>query len=293
MRLASILVDDREQAAIRLENGPAPLEAVNRELGLEWPTDLQMIIESGQLGPMNDWFQREGRERLEERSDLVLPGDRFRFAPLYRRPGKIWGIGLNYAAHAADLSEVTPTSMPASFMKPYTTLIGQGDEILLPGQSERTTGEAELGLVIGQTCKDVERADWLGVVAGFTTIIDMTAEDILKLNPRYLTVCKSFDTFFSFGPELVTPDEIDDVLNLTVQTVVNGETMAENVVSNMTFPPDYLVSFHSRVMTLMPGDVISTGTPGAALLKDGDEIQCRITGFESLTNPVRDLKASE
>jgi 2-keto-4-pentenoate hydratase/2-oxohepta-3-ene-1,7-dioic acid hydratase in catechol pathway len=130
----------------------------------------------------------------------------------------------------------------------------------------------------------------LSVVAGFTTILDMTAEDILRKNPRYLTRCKSFDTFFSFGPVMVTPDEIADVLKLKVATVINGKVHAENVVSNMTFPPPYLVSFHSRVMPWLPGDILSTGTPQAVPLKDGDVVECRIDGFEPLRNPVRDLK---
>ena len=175
-------------------------------------------------------------------------------------------------------------------MKPDTTIIGHGDTILIPRQSERTTAEAELGIVIGRTCKNVAREDWLSVVAGFTTVIDMTAEDILRRNPRYLTRAKSFDTFFSFGPVLLTPDEIGDVLELRVSTVLNGEVIASDRVINMTFPPDFLVAFHSEVMTLLPGDIISTGTPGAAVIRDGDRVECRIDGFETLMNPVRDLK---
>jgi 2-keto-4-pentenoate hydratase/2-oxohepta-3-ene-1,7-dioic acid hydratase in catechol pathway len=130
-------------------------------------------------------------------------------------------------------------------------------------------------------------------VAGFTTIIDMTAEDILRQNPRYLTVSKSFDTFFSFGPQLVTPDEIPDVSTLEVSTVLNGRVHAKNVVANMTFSPAFLVSFLSRVMTLLPGDIISTGTPGACAIADGDIVECRISGFPSLVNPVVDLKRSQ
>jgi 2-keto-4-pentenoate hydratase/2-oxohepta-3-ene-1,7-dioic acid hydratase in catechol pathway len=128
------------------------------------------------------------------------------------------------------------------------------------------------------------------VVAGFTTILDMTAEDILRKNPRYLTRCKSFDTFFSFGPVLVTPDEIPDVLALQVATVLNGKVHAENVVARMTFPPAQLVAFHSRVMPWLPGDILSTGTPQAVPLRDGDVLECRIDGFPPLRNPVRDLK---
>ncbi len=171
-------------------------------------------------------------------------------------------------------------------MRPDTTIIGPGEKIRLPEQSEKVTGEAELGLVIGREAKDVSEEEAPSVVAGLTTVLDMTAEDILRKNPRYLTRSKSFDTFFSFGPQLVTLDEVGEIENLTVATVLNGEVQRENVVSNMTFSPWFLVSFHSKVMTLLPGDVISTGTPGAVEIGDGDVISCRIDGFETLSNPV-------
>lgn len=138
--------------------------------------------------------------------------------------------------------------------------------------------------------QNVSEEDALDVVAGYTTIIDMTAEDILQKNPRYLTRAKSFDTFFSFGPQLVTPDEVDDVLELKVATIINGSVHRENTVSNMTFQPQFLISFHSQVMTLLPGDIISTGTPGAVVIRQGDVVSCRINGFEQLDNPVEDLK---
>jgi 2-keto-4-pentenoate hydratase/2-oxohepta-3-ene-1,7-dioic acid hydratase in catechol pathway len=115
----------------------------------------------------------------------------------------------------------------------------------------------------------------------------MTAEDILQKNPRYLTRSKNFDTFFSFGPQLVTRDEVADVLKLEVGTWNNGRLHRANVVANMQFPPAYLVAFHSHVMTLHPGDIISTGTPGAVVIEDGDKAECRIEGLGELVNPVR------
>ncbi len=172
-------------------------------------------------------------------------------------------------------------------MKPDTTIIGPGEEILLPEQSERVTGEAELGLIIGREAKNASEEEAPSVVAGLTTVVDMTAEDILQRNPRYLTRAKSFDTFFSFGPQLVTLDEVREIGNLEVATVLNGEVWRRNVVSNMTFSPWFLVSFHSKVMTLLPGDIILTGTPGAVEIRDGDVVSCRINGFEPLSNPVR------
>jgi 2-keto-4-pentenoate hydratase/2-oxohepta-3-ene-1,7-dioic acid hydratase in catechol pathway len=211
-------------------------------------------------------------------------------APLYRRPRKIWGIGLNYREHATDLSEKSPTAEPASFMKPDTAIIGHNDVIQIPVMSQKTTAEAELGLIFGKKCRHVPRSEWKSVVAGYTTIIDMTAEDILRRNPRNLTQSKSFDTFFSFGPVFVTADEIEDILKLRVQTVHNGKVRAENIVANMTFPPDFLVSYHTGIMTMLPGDIISTGTPGAVPVADGDAVECRIDGFQPLVNTVRDLK---
>jgi 2-keto-4-pentenoate hydratase/2-oxohepta-3-ene-1,7-dioic acid hydratase in catechol pathway len=209
-----------------------------------------------------------------------------RYAPLYRHPRKIWGIGLNYRDHAADLNAVYPDE-PASFVKGDQTIIGPGDTIELPPESHRVTAEAELGVIIGRTCRRVSEADALDFVAGYCLILDMTAEDILQKNPRYLTRSKNFDTFFSFGPQLITRDEVPDVLALKVGTWNNGKLHRENIVGNMQFPPAYLVSFHSHVMTLYPGDIISTGTPGAVVIEDGDSAECRIDGFGTLVNPVR------
>jgi 2-keto-4-pentenoate hydratase/2-oxohepta-3-ene-1,7-dioic acid hydratase in catechol pathway len=291
MKLATIRLGGREEAAIVLPKGILPITVLNARLGAGWRDDLLALISTGQLGKLNDWYCSGGREKCEALGGDILLASSVTYGPLYRRPRKIWGIGLNYVAHAADLAEKAPNEEPASFMKPDTTIVGMGDEILIPTQSEKTTGEAELGVVMGRECKDIAEADWLGAVAGFTTILDMTAEDILRKNPRFLTRSKSFDSFFSFGPHLVTPDEIKDVMSLTVATVVNGTIHARNTVSNMTFPPPYLVSFHSKVMPWLPGDILSTGTPQAAPLKDGDLLECQIDGFESLKNPVRDLKA--
>jgi 2-keto-4-pentenoate hydratase/2-oxohepta-3-ene-1,7-dioic acid hydratase in catechol pathway len=292
MKLASLRYQGEENAGILVPGGILSLESLNRKFSWKYPCDLLGLIETGSLEPIREWYQAGGEQELLVFREFLIPEKEISLAPLYRRPRKIWGIGLNYKAHARDLSEKAPETEPASFMKPDTTIIGQGDAILIPRQSERTTAEAELGIIIGRPCKNVARKDWLSVVAGFTTVIDMTAEDILRRNPRYLTRSKSFDTFFSFGPVLVTPDEIREVLDLKVSTVLNGQIVAEDRVAHMTFPPDFLVAFHSKVMTLLPGDIISTGTPGAAVIQDGDRVECRIDGFETLMNPVRDLKKS-
>jgi len=290
MRLATIRFEGEQHLAICQKSGYFCLKDLNKAFQTKWPESMDIMIKTDQLYKLNDWYGQEGRHELDKIQHLFISGKEFIYGPLYRHPSKIWGIGLNYRAHAKDLSEKPPTSAPASFMKPDTTIIGHGDEIKIPQLSQKTTAEAERGIIIGKRCKNVPRDKWLDVIAGFTTILDMTAEDILVQNPRFLTMSKSFDTFFSFGPQLLTPDEITDVSDLKVSTVINGTVHAENTVNHMTFTPDVLVSYHSRVMTLLPGDVISTGTPGAIHIHHGDIVQCRISGFETLENPVIDLK---
>ncbi len=283
MRLTTLRLDGAEPGALVRPGGAVPLPALNERFGADWPVTVQELLEAGRVEELRDWVAGQDGGRLDE---LALPQEQLVYAPLYRRPRKIWGIGLNYVEHAADLSEKAPSTEPASFLKPDTTIIGPGDSIRIPPQSQRTTAEGELGVVIGRECKDVDEADAPSVVAGFTTIVDMTAEDILEKNPRYLTRSKSFDTFFAFGPELVTVDEVADVDALEVATIHNGQVHRRNVVANMTFRPWWLVAFHSRVMTLLPGDVISTGTPGAVHIRSGDTAGVQITGFRDLTNPV-------
>lgn len=290
MRLATIELDGDEIATIVTAAGVVPISKVNQVAGKNWSNDMLEIIKSGELEEIKDWYLFGGKSLLEAMAEHAIPKSEAKFAPLYRYPRKVWGIGLNYVEHAGDLAEKAPTNRPASFPKFDTAIIGPGDNIEIPVQSEKTTAESELGVIYGKKCNGVEEEDWLSVVAGYTTIIDMTAEDILRLNPRYLTQSKNFDTFFSFGPELVTPDEVDDVMKLKVATVINGKIHAQNVVSNMTFPPDFLVSFHSQIATMLPGDIISTGTPRAVHINDGDVVECWIDGFESLKNPVIDLK---
>lgn len=286
MKLTTVRRGGEEVAAVVVPGGAVPVGGIRDPDGDGWPADLLSLLESGRLDELRSHVDGLVEAGAEELSARAIPLPEVEYGPLYRRPRKIWGIGLNYVEHAGDLEETAPSEEPASFMRPDTTIIGPGEEIRLPHQSGRVTGEAELGLIIGREAKNVSEEEAPLVVAGLATILDMTAEDILRKNPRYLTRAKSFDTFFSFGPQLVTTDEVGEIRDLTVATVLNGEVRRENVVSNMTFSPWFLVSFHSKVMALLPGDIISTGTPGALEIQDGDVISCRIDGFEPLSNPV-------
>ena len=277
MRLCTIKRDGREQAAVVTASGIVPVAAINAHLRKAWPDDLHALILQGiDLRILAD----------AEQTPVRLDPAAVQYGPLYRHPRKILGIGLNYRDHAADLNAPYPTE-PASFMKCDNTIIGPGDAIELPPQSERVTAEAEIGVIIGRNCRAISEQQAPDYVAGYCLILDMTAEDILQKNPRFLTRSKNFDTFFSFGPELITPDEVPDVLKVNVGTYNNGKLHRENTVANMAFPPYYLVSFHSHVATLYPGDIISTGTPGAVVIHHGDLAECRIEGLGSLSNPVR------
>ncbi len=290
MRLATIKLASDEQVAIISPIGAIPIDAVNRQLGKNWNGDMLSILEYGQLEEINTWYRSGGEHDLSSLGTHAIPLNKVRYAPPYRRPRKIWCIGLNYTEHAKDLLQVAPETFPTSFMKPDTTIIGHEDTIQIPPKLGKTTGEAELGIIIGKKCKNVERQDWLSVVAGFVNVIDVTEEDLTRQNPRYVTYAKCFDTFFSFGPHLVTPDEIKNVLTLLIATVKNAKTHAENLVLNMMFPPDFLVSFYSKAMTLLPGDIISTGTPRAVQIGKNDIVECRISGFVPLKNRIQDLR---
>jgi 2-keto-4-pentenoate hydratase/2-oxohepta-3-ene-1,7-dioic acid hydratase in catechol pathway len=279
MRLASIRSDRGETAAVVLDEGVFPVARLAADREQPLPATLSELIAGSHLPALATAVTKRPLPEL-------IPHQQVFYAPPWRRPGKIWGIGLNYREHARDLDVSVPTH-PASFMKPATAIIGFGDAICLPAESQRVTAEAELGVIIGRRCRGVSREEARQAIFGFTCVLDMTAEDILRRNPRFLTRAKSFDTFFSFGPVVLTPDEVPNLDGLVVRTIVNGEVRAENTVSNMTFDPFELIRFHSQGMTLEPGDIISTGTPGAWPIQAGDVVRCKITGFPPLENRVQ------
>jgi 2-keto-4-pentenoate hydratase/2-oxohepta-3-ene-1,7-dioic acid hydratase in catechol pathway len=283
MRFATLLVDGVEQAALGVPGGRwAPLHLLDDGLA----GDLLRLIERV---PDADFLATLAATAETLPAGELVPADGAVFRPPYRRPRKVWGIGLNYREHAADLSAPHP-EQPASFLKGDHTIVGPGDDIVLPRQSRRVTAEAELGVIIGRTARDVPVQDAFDHIFGLCTILDQTAEDILARNPRYLTRSKNFPTFFSFGPEVVTLDELagygPDLERLDIATVVNGATVRSNTVANMTHGLRRLISFHSELMPLFPGDIISTGTPGAAVIRLGDLAEARVGPMTPLTNPV-------
>lgn len=302
MRLATIKYNGKELAGIVVDKGILPIAALNTAKGTAWKEEMYALICAQQVPVLTQWYNQGGKEELESIPGLV-PADQVVYAPLYRNPRRIFGIGLNYVEHAGDIGSAAPTGFPGSFFKMADTLIGPGESIKLPAlkEAQKTTAEAELGVIMGKDCRDVSEEDWESAIVGYTTVLDMTEESILKGNdyvsgnPRYLCIVKNFPTFFSFGPQLVTPDEVPDVLKLEVQSVHNGDVYAKNTVDHMTHKPARLVSLHSQIQGWYAGDILSTGTPRAFHIQDGDVAECRIygpNGFEMapLRNPVIDLK---
>jgi 2-keto-4-pentenoate hydratase/2-oxohepta-3-ene-1,7-dioic acid hydratase in catechol pathway len=280
MKLATAVIHDREAAV--LIHASRGVVAVDDVVDGHFPTALEAL---------SRFSARELEKLLAGAADGAFrSADEVRFIAPYRRPRKVWGIGLNYVEHAADLAESSPTTEPASFIKADHTIIGPGEEIPLPWQSERVTAEAELGLVIGRYCRDVSPEKALDHVWGVVPVLDQTAEDILARNPRFLTRSKNFPGFFSFGPHIVPIQDVlaafGELSSVAVTTVRNGTVHRTNTVANMMFGPEHLVSFHSHVMPLFPGDIISTGTPGAVQVHPGDVAECRIDGIGTLRNPV-------
>ena len=284
MKLTSVKVEGEELAAILFDQKVILIRDVSKRAGENWCDDLLSILQNDQLPQINSWYKRVGDEEINDLNHIAL--ESVTYAPLYRHPEKIWGVGMNYMEKAVELSGKPPEEEPVIFMKPNSSLIGPEDSIILPFQSTQVTAEAELAIIIGRTCKNVQEADVSEVVAGFTSSLDMTAKDIHAKNPRYMQRAKSFDTFFSFGPFLVTLDEIVDVNEILVETVVNGTVQHKNKVKNMMYSPWWIVSFLSKMMTLHPGDIIMTGTPGSVVIRKKDKVGGRVSCCGMLLNGV-------
>lgn len=199
-------------------------------------------------------------------------------------PSKVIGVGSNYRAHALEMGKPVPT-VPKIFLKPSTSVIGLGDPIRLPPGTERVDHEAELGVVIGRTLSCVSPAEALRGVLGYTCVNDVTARDLQKADGVF-TRAKGFDSFCPIGPCVVTGLDPSD---LAVRARVNGALRQDGRSSDMVFDVAALISFISGVMTLLPGDVIATGTPsGVGPLAHGDLVEVEVEGVGLLLNPVED-----
>jgi len=206
-------------------------------------------------------------------------------APVLPR-SKVVAIARNYAAHAAELGNELP-SEPLFFLKPNTSVIGPGDTILRPPASEELHYEGELAVVIGRICRDVPVERVPDVIYGVTVANDVTARD-LQRRAGHFTQAKGYDTFCPLGPWIETDVDLDAIKDgLRIQTFRNGDVVQDGSTAHLVFDIPTLVAYVSSVMTLLPGDVILTGTPeGVGPMEPGDEIEVSVSGIGSLTNKV-------
>lgn len=232
----------------------------------------------------------EGLERARSAGETVEP-ERL-LAPI-PRPGKILCSGINYASHKEENPGAVLPQEPFFFSKLPSAVIGPGEPIVIPTPETQTDYEVELAMVIGRTARRVTEEAALDHVFGWTVLHDVSARDI-QFKDNQITLGKGVDTFSPLGPEIVTADELGDWSTLRVSARLNGETMQDSPTSEMLFSPARLLAFLTRIVTLDPGDVVTTGTPAGVgcfrdppvYLKPGDEVTVEVDRIGALTNPV-------
>jgi 2,4-diketo-3-deoxy-L-fuconate hydrolase len=248
---------------------------------LESPHCIEEILTFDLLGQIDELTGNPLPEQA------LIPCCEVRLGPPLSGMGKIIACGLNYRDHAAEMGDKLP-SFPLLFAKAPSAIAGPYDDLLLPPLtwSREIDYEVELGVVIGHQCREVSVCDALSYVAGYTIVNDITARDIQRREGQWFRA-KSYDGFCPIGPYLVTADELDDPQQLTLTTRINGELRQSSSTANMIFSIPELVSFISHSMTLMPGDIIATGTPagiGAGMqppvyLQPGDVMELEVEGL--------------
>jgi 2,4-didehydro-3-deoxy-L-rhamnonate hydrolase len=237
------------------------------------------------------FFETDGLNRLQKfiesnKNKLPKISKDLRLSSPVSRPSKIICIGLNYADHARETNAAIPTE-PIIFFKSTTSLGGPFDDVVIPKNSTKSDWEVELAVVISKKASYVEEADALNYVAGYCLHNDLSEREFQLEKGGQWVKGKSCDTFAPLGPFLATPDEIADVNNLRLWLSVNGKIMQDSNTANFIFKIPFLISYISQFMTLLPGDVISTGTPpGVGLgmkppvyLKEGDVMELGIDGL--------------
>jgi 2-keto-4-pentenoate hydratase/2-oxohepta-3-ene-1,7-dioic acid hydratase in catechol pathway len=222
----------------------------------------------------------------------VLPLDSVRLTAPIPRPPKILCIGLNYRDHAIE-SKMEVPSVPTVFAKYGNAVVGPGEPIVLSAATQKPDYEAEFAVVIGKRAKHVPRSEWQDCVFGYTIVNDVSARDV-QLATTQWTLGKSFDTFAPIGPHIVTADEVPDPHVLDISLSIGGETLQHSNTRELIFGVPDLIEYISRMLTLEPGDIISTGTPaGVGLgrtpprwLRAGEEVVIDIEKIGTLRNPV-------
>ena len=251
------------------------------------PTDMLDFLKLGETA-----FRRAQKAVSQAPENASIPLANIKLHAPIPSPGKIICMGHNYSDHIG-IGRTAPADFPNFFCKTSNTVIGPDQPIVVPAVTEQVDYEAELAVVIGHRANRVSEADAMNYVAGYTIFNDVSARDYQKRGSQWF-LGKSFDTFGPMGPALVTPDEVQDPHDLELSLTVNGQEMQHSNTGNMIFSIPYQISYLSRVMTLEPGDILSTGTPAKTelakslppFMRAGDEVSIQIEWIGVLANPL-------
>jgi len=242
------------------------------------------------------FFSHYGLKRLEnllkECHRKIIPAEGIRVGAPVARPSKIICLGANYAEHAKEFDAKVPAT-PILFSKAATAIVGPNDQVVLPSRCGMVDGEVELAVVIGKQARKVSEADALEYVAGYTILNDITDRDAQKSGGQWFRG-KSADTFCPLGPWLATRDEIADPHGLKLRLIHNGKVLQNDSTAHMIFKIPHIIAFISAAITLLPGDIIATGTPAGigsrhnppVICRPGDKMEAEIEGLGRQANKI-------
>ena len=284
MKIARIRKSDRETYGLVQDGKIATKDDITYATAVPIPINVRDFLFDGWIKEINANFEKISFEHDLSEFELLAP---------LPNPQKIMCLAFNYLDHAKE-QNLTPPSDPVIVMKPRTALCGSGADIMCPNFVKELDYEVELAVILGKECKNISEENAYDAIFGYMILNDISARDI-QFKDGQFTRAKSFDTFAPCGPWITTKDEMDDPHNLRLLTKINGDTRQDSSTKNMHLKIPQIISRLSKVMTLEPGDIISTGTPEGVVLgnpdfsflKDGDLIEMEVEGLGAIKNTVR------
>ena len=277
MRFASIVVDGISHATVLVRDRLVLVRDLNTQWRTQFPENLDGLVQIGALEEVRRRLDREAPD-----ASRGIPPHTATWAPLVERPKNLWGVGLNFKQHAKDLGSDTSMPVPSGFHRPASCLAGHGATLRIPTSWGIITGEAEIGAIIGKPLFRATRDEARNAIAGYTALLDLTAEELLRKDTRYIGRSKAFPQSVALGPYLVTPDEWEPSPETEITTMWNGAARRSGHVRGMTWDPWALLSDFSHVFPWAPGDVLQTGTPGAVPLEPGGVLGADVAGLPRL-----------
>ena len=284
MKIARIRKSDRETYGLVQDGNIATKDDITYATAVPIPINVRDFLFDGWIKEIKANFEKISFEHDLSEFELLAP---------LPNPQKIMCLAFNYLDHAKE-QNLTPPSDPVIVMKPRTALCGSGADIMCPNFVKELDYEVELAVILGKECKNISEENAYDAIFGYMILNDISARDI-QFKDGQFTRAKSFDTFAPCGPWITTKDEMDDPHNLRLLTKINGDPRQDSSTKNMHLKIPQIISRLSKVMTLEPGDIISTGTPEGVVLgnpdfsflKDGDLIEMEVEGLGAIKNTVK------